>query len=134
MAELLESHHFYPVLHYFRFGEPRYAMSRMLRFCLEVSSMMRAARQVDGHKPAASVEPVDRLWHASMQMLEETKRQFVICHSTHDDPDPRLAIEISQSIGDSDDLASQLQAAFVDQQSACRQDLNALAVCTRSES
>ena len=95
--------------------------------------MMRAARQVDGYKPAASVEAVDRLWHASMQMLVETKRHFVICHSTHDDPDPRLAIEISQSIDDSDDLASQLQAAFVDQQSAWLHDLNALAVCTGSE-
>ena len=94
--------------------------------------MMRAARQVDGYKPTASVEAVDRLWHASMQMLEETKRHFVICHSTHDDPDPRLAIEISQSIGDPGDLASQLQAAFVDQQSAWLHDLNALAVCTRS--
>ncbi|MDM4015070.1 potassium channel family protein [Roseiconus lacunae] len=134
MAELLESHHFYPVLHYFRFSESRYAMSRMLRFCLEVSSIMRAARQVDGYKPAASVEAVDRLWHASMQMLEETKRHFVVCHSARDDPDPRLAVEVARSIGDSDDLASQLQAAFVDQQSVWLQDLNALAVCTRSES
>jgi hypothetical protein len=133
MAELLESHHFYPVLHYFRFSEPRYAMSRMLRFCLEVSSMMRAARQVDSSKSAASSEAVDRLWHASMQMLEETKRHFVICHSTHDEPDPRLAIEISRSIGNSDELSSQLKAAFVDQQSAWLHDLNALAFCTRSE-
>lgn len=133
MADLLESHHFYPVLHYFRFSEPRYAMSRMLRFCLEVSSMMRAARQVDTAKPAASAEAVDRLWHASMQMLEETKRHFVICHSTHDDPDPRLAIEISRLNGDSDDLSNQLKAAFVDQQSAWLHDLDALAVCTKSK-
>ncbi|QDV55401.1 potassium channel family protein [Rosistilla oblonga] len=133
MADLLESHHFYPVLHYFRFSEPRYAMSRMLRFCLEVSSMMRAARQVDTAKPAASAEAVDRLWHASMQMLEETKRHFVICHSTHDVPGPRLAIEISRSIGDSDDLLDKLKGAFVDQQSEWLHDLNALAVCTRSE-
>ena len=133
MADLLESHHFYPVLHYFRFSEPRYAMSRMLRFCLEVSSMMRAVRQVDAAKLPASSEAVDRLWHASMQMLEETKRHFVICHSTHDAPDPRLAIEISPLIGDSDDLLDQLKAAFVDQQSEWLHDLNALAVCTRSE-
>ena len=95
--------------------------------------MMRAARQVDTARPAASAEAVDRLWHASRQMLEETKRHFVICHSTHDDPDPRLAIEISRSIGDSHDLSAQLKAAFVDQQSEWLHDLNALAVCTRSE-
>lgn len=133
MAELLESHHYYPVLHCFRFSEPRYAMSRMLRFCLEVSSMIRVVRQVDAAKPAASPEAVDRLWHASTQMLEDTKRHFAICHSTHDDPDPQLTIEISRSIGDSDDLSNQLKAAFVDQQSAWLHDLNALAVCTRSE-
>ncbi|WP_068133715.1 potassium channel family protein [Roseimaritima ulvae] len=133
MADLLESHHFYSVLHYFRFSEPRYAMSRMLRFCLEVSSMMRAVRQVDASKVAASSEAVDRLWHASLQMLEETKRHFVICNSIHDVPDPRLAIELSRSIGYTDDLSDHLKSAFVDQQSEWLHDLNALAVCIGSE-
>ncbi len=134
MAELLESHHFYPVLHYFRFKEPRYAMSRMLRFCLEVSSMMRAAREVNTLEFAASPEAADRLWHASMQMLEETKRHFVICQSTHDNPDARLAIEFSESIGDTEDATERLTAAFRDQQSSWLRDLRALAVCTGSES
>jgi hypothetical protein len=130
MAELLESHHFYPVLHYFRFHEPRYAMSRMLRFCLEVASMMRAIQQTRPSDRTANTEAVDRLWHASRQMLEDTKRHFIICDSVDNDPDPRLAMELSRQISDSPNITNDLVAAFMDQQAKWHHDLHALAVCT----
>ncbi len=133
MAELLESHHFYPVLHYFRFREPRYAMSRMLRFCLEVASMMRAAREAAPSNPVASAEPVNRLWHASTQMLEETTRHFVVCQPKDNNPDAILATQLAALISDSEDDRNRLTTAFVKLQSTWLHDLNALAVCTRSE-
>lgn len=126
MSELLESHHFYPVLHYFRFTEPRYTLTRMLRFCFEVASMMRAVRQIDSPPISASTEAVDRLWHASMQMLEETKLHFVIGDSEEDEPDPRLATELADLLDDSDGGGKQLEAAFIEQQSKWVHDLNTL--------
>ncbi|GAA4447775.1 potassium channel family protein [Novipirellula rosea] len=83
MAELLESHHFYSVLHYFRFNEPRYAMSRMLRFCLEVASLLTALREAGGPNASSISEPESRLWHASRQMLDDTHEHF-IAHPTSD--------------------------------------------------
>ncbi|WP_237607326.1 potassium channel family protein [Roseimaritima sediminicola] len=77
MAEMLESHHFYPALHYFRFNESRYAMTRMLGFCLEAATLLRAMEQ-HGVLPAnIPAEPADRLWFASMQMLKDTKTHFL---------------------------------------------------------
>jgi len=134
MSELLESHHFYPVLHYFRFTEPRYALSRMLRFCLEIASMMRAARRADAADFAASTEAVDRLWHASLQMLEETKLHFITGDSVHDEPDARLFEELAGSLNLSDVLAEKLKANFLAQQTRWLHDLNTLAVCAGSES
>lgn len=133
MAELLESHHFYPALHFFRFAEPRYSMSQMLQFCLEVASVMRAVSQVDSCKASANSEAVNRLWHASMQMLEDTKRNFVICDSTQEDPNPQLVLELAPLLDESREARNQFEAAYIAQQSKWLHDLNALANCTKSE-
>ena len=96
LADVLESHHFYPALHYFRFREPRYAMSRMLRFCLEVSSAMRAlnnARVCD-----VNPEPAERLWHSSLQTLEDAMKHFVICRASRDGVDVSLAEGLAEHL------------------------------------
>ena len=89
LADVLESHHFYPALHYFRFREPRYAMSRMLRFCLEVSSTMRAWN--DARECKVNSEPAERLWHSSLQTLEDAMKHFVICRASRHGIDVSLA-------------------------------------------
>ncbi|GAA5507904.1 hypothetical protein Rcae01_03362 [Novipirellula caenicola] len=104
MAELLESHHFYSVLHYFRFSEPRYSMSRMLRFCLEVASLLKALRKTGGPNASSICEPEERLWHASRQMLDDTNEHF-IAHPTSDH-------EIDTSIAER--LCEQLQSESPD--------------------
>ncbi|MDV6031490.1 MAG: two pore domain potassium channel family protein [Phycisphaera sp. RhM] len=88
LAELLESHHFYPALHYFRFADRRYAMSQMLRFCLEVATVLRVMQDTQESTTSINREPVDRLWHASLQMLSDTEKHFVVCKS-HDSPDEK---------------------------------------------
>ncbi len=94
LADLLESHHFYPVLHYFRFKERRYAMSQMLRFCLEVATLLRSLQAADGTATQRVTEPSDRLWHASLQLLEDTRKHFVICESTEASMDTSSASEL----------------------------------------
>ena len=115
LADLLESHHFYPALHYFRFSEPRYAMSRMLRFCLETASLLQALGEVQPGQSAANFEAIQRLWHASLQLLEDAKEHFVICRVSRDDVDLSLATRFSdqvrsmvsdQSMVDADTFAS----------------------------
>ena len=76
MLQLIESHHFYPVLHYFRFPEPRYAMPRILFFCLEVSTVLRAL-QSHSRGEAETLGASGRLWHASNAMLDETMQHFI---------------------------------------------------------
>lgn len=98
LADLLESHHFYPALHYFRFSEPRYAMSRMLRFCLETASLLRAISEVQANRSPVNSEATERLWHASLQMLEDAKKHFVICRVSRDEVDLSLARRFSDQV------------------------------------
>jgi hypothetical protein len=98
LADLLESHHFYPALHYFRFNEPRYAMSRMLRFCLETASLLRAINDLKPDQSSVNSEATERLWHASLQMLEDAKKHFVICRVSRDEVDLSLARRFSDQV------------------------------------
>ena len=98
LADLLESHHFYPALHYFRFSEPRYAMSRMLRFCLETASLLRATNDLRPDQSSVHPEATERLWHASLQMLEDAKKHFVICRVSRDEVDLSLARRFSDQV------------------------------------
>jgi len=77
LAVLLESHHFYPALHYFRFGESHYAMSRMLRFCFETSTCLRALVNIGCADWLISREPTNRITYASHKLLSDTLRYFV---------------------------------------------------------
>jgi hypothetical protein len=43
MIEVKEAHHFYPVLFYFRFEDPRYAVSRFSLVVLDAVSLLRSA-------------------------------------------------------------------------------------------
>ncbi len=98
LADLLESHYFYPALHYFRFSEPRYAMSRMLRFCLETASLLRAINEVQANPSSVNAEATERLWHASLQILEDAKKHFVICRGSRDELDLSLARRFSDQV------------------------------------
>ena len=130
LADLLESHHFYPALHYFRFSEPRYAMSRMLRFCLEVSSAMRALNEV--RECEVNPEPTERLWHASLQSLEDAIKHFVICRASPGGVDVSLAERLAEHFQDRD--AGFDGEAFVSAyRDGCKQwadDLKSLERCT----
>jgi hypothetical protein len=134
MADLLESHHFYPTLHYFRFSEPRYAMSRVLRVCLETASLFRALRAIGGQATSVPSEPVDRLWHASLQMLQETSKHFVVCRGRGDfDHDALLHGFVDhRSDGSAKIDIVAFRNAFLEQARQWQRELDALEACTRS--
>ena len=76
LAGMVESQHLYPALLYFRFREPRYSMTRIVGFCLEVSTLLRALHRVSTDQADHVSEPADRMWHASRQMLDEIHEHF----------------------------------------------------------
>ena len=135
MADLLESHHFYPALHYFRFSEPRYAMSRMLRFCLEVSSALRGLDRLKSSASPTNSEPVNRLWHASLQMLEDAKTHFVICRVSREDIELAFAKRFSEHLqgvtGESPGFDSKaFLASYTENCRVWSDDLESLERCT----
>lgn len=134
LAELLESHHFYPSLHYFRFAEPRYAMSRMLRVCLEVATVIRCIREIKGPNPSNVSEPADRIWHAALQMLEDTTQHFIVCHASGTIDHEKTAISLVHFLRDNPDEKSfdndQFVQAYVRMCQTWSADLSALKNCT----
>lgn len=78
LAGMVESQHLYPALLYFRFRDPQYSLTRMVGFCLEVSTLLRALARVSTDQTDHVTEPADRMWHASRQMLEEIHEHFSI--------------------------------------------------------
>lgn len=135
LADLLESHHFYPALHYFRFSEPRYAMSRMLRFCLETATLLRSMNQLQYDRSTVSTEPTERLWNASLHTLEDAMKHFVICRVTLDEVDLSLANRFSELFSSPTSAAStflrdDFVSAFADNCREWSEDLESLERCT----
>lgn len=134
LADVLESHHFYPALHYFRFSEPRYAMSRMLRFCLETSSLLRTINELQTNQSSVNPEPIERLWHASLQTLEDAKKHFVICRVSEADIDVSLARRFLDQGALTSEISSLAPGAFAAAYAThCRKwsdDLASLERCT----
>lgn len=138
LADLLESHHFYPALHYFRFSEPRYAMSRMLRFCLETASLLRAIHELHANQSSVNLEPIERLWHASLQTLEDAKKHFVICRVSRDDVDRSLAERLADQGSHTSEISSlspgAIAAAYAIHCRKWSDDLASLERCTMTSS
>ena len=135
LADLIESCHFYPALHYFHFSEPRYAMSRMLRFCLETASLLRAINDLKPDQSSVNSEASERLWHASLQMLEDAKKHFVICRVSRDGVDLSLARRFSDQVHSivSEQSTLDPDASASAYSSSCHQwsnDLASLEQCT----
>ncbi len=132
MAELLESHHFYPVLYYFRFNESRYSMTNVLRFCLEVASIFKAIEELQGQggNKGAGSEATNRLWHATMQMLEDTKFYLRYADGEQVPPETTLAERAAHLVPAAENASEDFVTAFANHQSQWLSDLKALTFCT----
>ncbi len=77
MVNVLESHHFYPVLHYFRFREPYYALPRIAFTVMDTASLIKSA--VDGSTYPSLVRSaaVAELWGGGLHLLDLVSSSFL---------------------------------------------------------
>jgi len=74
LAEVKESHHFYPLLFYFRFAEPFYSISQTATVLFDSVSLLKSALSDEDYSWLKESATVAQCWRASMLlvgMLEE---------------------------------------------------------------
>lgn len=77
MADMKEAHHFYPVLFYFRFREPYYAVSAQTLLVLDTASLIRttlSGADATWLKEAAAVEA---LWGVAQKLVITLEMTFL---------------------------------------------------------
>lgn len=80
MAAIKETHHFYPVLFYFRFEEPYYAPSQILRTALDAVALMHTAldpRELGWLQESAALNELERV---SALLLRILNQKFPVPH------------------------------------------------------
>ena len=84
MAAIKETHHFYPVLFYFRFKEAYYAPSRFLLIALDAAALVRTAldeRELGWLQQSAALTELDAV---STLLLRTLNQNFPVRHSPPD--------------------------------------------------
>lgn len=77
LMDLFESHHSYPLLHYFRFTEPYYAMARIALVPLETMTLARSALAPEQYAALIESEGATSLWHSGMHLLTELSQSVL---------------------------------------------------------
>jgi hypothetical protein len=77
LAAIKEAHHFYPVLFYFRFREPYYALSRAMLITLDAASLIRAALDDEETAWLKDSTAVRQLWSISLMLLATVSETFL---------------------------------------------------------
>lgn len=80
MAAIKETHHFYPVLFYFRFEEPYYAPSQILRTALDAAALVHTAldpRELGWLQESAALNELERV---SALLLRILNQKFPVPH------------------------------------------------------
>src|SRR5690349_17529429 len=76
-AKVKESHHFYPVLFYFRFDEPFYSVSRASFIALDTVTLMKTVLDSDRYARTIETSAVTQLWRAALMMVEALEDNFL---------------------------------------------------------
>jgi hypothetical protein len=76
LSELHESHHLYPILHYFRFKESRYALPRILAISMETASIARSLGEGPCREFKDSAAP-GQLWVSTLELLRTLTHSFL---------------------------------------------------------
>jgi hypothetical protein len=77
MSAAKESHHFYPVLFYFRFREPFYSISRSTLVALDAVALIRTALPEPRYQSLQRCGAVDALARASLHLVTTLEHVFV---------------------------------------------------------
>ncbi len=76
LAATKEAHHFYPLLFYFRFHEPRYAVSRFAFVLLDLTTLIEAALDRERYAALIGSAPVASLRRGAAMLLETLDPHF----------------------------------------------------------
>lgn len=76
LAATKEAHHFYPLLFYFRFEEPAYAVSRFCFVLLDLVTLIETALDRERYETLIDAAPVVSLKRGARLLLETTDRRF----------------------------------------------------------
>lgn len=86
-TEAKEAHHFYPVLFYFRFTEPHYAMSRLTLVALDSVTLIKSALDDQKYEWLKESASVAQLWRACMLSLTNLTENFLPGETGKKQPD-----------------------------------------------
>jgi hypothetical protein len=74
---LLESHHSYPIVHYFRFQEPYYALARIVLVSMDTVALIRSALDQERYRALVNCTVVVELVEGGRHLLRELSRSFL---------------------------------------------------------
>lgn len=77
MIKVKEAHHFYPVLFYFRFADPRYSVSRFVLIALDAVCLLRSGLDGPEANRLKGSGPVEQLQRTSVMLVRTLERTFV---------------------------------------------------------
>lgn len=74
---LLQSHHSYSILRYFRFRQPYFALPRIALLAMDTGTLVRAALDEEEYYEFVRSTSVAQLWGGGLQLLTELSREFL---------------------------------------------------------
>lgn len=77
MTKSKESHHFYPVLVYFRFRQPFYSVSRFTLVSLDAATLIKSALSDKEYRWLKNSGAVEQLWDGATMLLETISHTFL---------------------------------------------------------
>jgi len=77
MTKAKESHHFYPVLFYFRFRQPFYSVSRFTLVSLDAATLIKSALSDREYGWLKNSGAVEQLWDGARLLLETVSDTFL---------------------------------------------------------
>jgi hypothetical protein len=88
-AQVKESHHFYPILFYFRFREPFYSISRTALTSLDTITLIKSALDDNEYGWLKESAAVDHLWRGTLMQLRTLAENFIPNAEIDVPPDPQ---------------------------------------------
>lgn len=85
LAAIKEAHHFYPLLFYFRFEDPRYAVSRFSFVILDLTTLIDSALDPQRYRTFVGSYAVASLRQGALLLLETLDRNFPSAGAGRDD-------------------------------------------------
>ena len=77
LNDLYESHHLYPIVHYFYLPSPAYAMARVLFLSLDAVTIVRTALDADKSRALVNSAAVEGTWQSGLHMLGNLSQTFL---------------------------------------------------------